>query len=543
MVMTKMVTTKMETFKNLVIQYNHCDDEMKLAGIHDRWKRAMIISDTGLPAEVRDGTVAVLMPAGETEEELSTLTHDLEQLAIKPSKYVNSAVGVAQFYTKQEAIDATDKDLVVIDVNNLFTDICLLKRDGRTYSIKKTVRTDYGSDSITEELLELPRYAPLKEMKAQLSEMMRKELSGRPLEREKFLTNKDVKLYSHNISLKRQDIVDCMDTFLVLLMASIDNLLFREKIKKPTLLLSGKLWEWQEACWKIKKRFAEFKVVSYRPKVAALLGAAYYLQDNSATSTACTVSEEYVKLHYTDIWGEVNRLNKLQQEGYWKLLEAVMEGKEEVVLRGDNKDLYKMYYALHIDFPEVRMIWSYGESKLSSIGTQKNPYIKLYPVYNTSGRTLMDSIDKKSDEILRKCVHENICSDKAIIQKLYFYISKHYHYTKDKTSTGKYPDYAYTLETLLRCGVCHGYATSLIFLLRRLQVPILYVGGDADGNKFGGHAWNMIPTESGEFRHLDITWDLETARSNKVMKHYLLDDIAMKSRRHFWNAQEYPVCV
>ena len=304
------------------------------------------------------------------------------------------------------------------------------------------------------------------------------------------------------------------------------------------------MWVYQEAIQLIKSRYPKHKVVSYRPEVAALLGCSYYFQGNSITHAMCSFADNYDKLHYKDIWGEVNRLSKVQQEGYWRILETVFEGRKEVLLKGNSDDLYKMYYALHIDFPEVCIIWSYTKSRYYSTGTKMDSYIKLILCYKPSGRKLLATINSKADEILRNCIYQNEAySDRTLIQRIYFYISEHYHYTKDELSTGEYPNYAYTIETLMRCGVCHGYATSLIYLFRKLQIPILYVGGDADGRKFGGHAWNMIQTEDGGFRHLDITWDLEKARNHRIMEHYLLDDIAIRARRHFWNVQDYPACV
>lgn len=53
----------------------------------------------------------------------------------------------------------------------------------------------------------------------------------------------------------------------------------------------------------------------------------------------------------------------------------------------------------------------------------------------------------------------------------------------------------------------------------------------------------MVQIIDGSYRHMDITWDLEKAQKGKEIGYYLLDDIEMKARRHFWNVQDYPVCI
>ena len=533
----------MALFKDLVIQYDEKPEEMRLAGIQDRWNRAMIISDIGLPNMIEKKRAAVLIPASVSDNELLALKKQSDKKEIDVITYINAALGVSEFYYRQDAIDQKDKELIVIDVYKHVTEICYLNNAGGTYLLKKTTRVDSGHEEIIEGLLEMPCYARLRNASNQLSDLITKDIMRRHTQKEKIFYQSPDGRTCH-IILKREDILNCIQKFLISLMASIEGIIKREQAANAVILLAGRLWNCPEAVQTIKERYWKQKVISYRPEDAALLGGVYLLQKRNGAHTAYLFNDKYKNCYQNGIWGEVNRLNKMQKEGYWSILEALMEGRKEVWLKGNVDDLSAIYEALCIDYPEVFILWLYKDSRCYLGGTKNNPSLRLVISYQKSGRKLLAAIDHKADEILKNCVNPK-CSycDNAVIKTVYYYISEHYHYTKEKTSAGNYPDYAYTLETLIRCGVCHGYAISMIYLLRKLQIPILYVVGDADGIDFGGHAWNMIQIQNGSYRHLDVTWDLENATNNSVMTHYLLDDIAMKARRHFWKVQDYPACV
>lgn len=529
----------MTTFSNPVIQYMNSQN-IKVAGIDGKWNRPIIISDSGDVERILMPSVGAVVPSGAPSTERDDIKRLLGLKGVKVSCFIESAIGVAEYYKRQKIINTQEKELIIVDVDQHFTDLCCVKYAADRYFIKNRLRVDYGVDFVADCLVELPRYENLSDDLEELSNVIQTEILRSQLPRKKVM----VGTKQHVIMLKRQDIVNCIRKFLINIMANIDTMMFRENISKGVLLLSGELWVCPESVQMMKDRYEGRKLVSYKPETAALLGGVYYLQQYHPITSSCFIDSTYFTLHHKNVWGEVNKLNRYQKEGYWKLLEAVLKREKEVLLKGSTQDLYEINNALSIDYPEIDILWSYTKSSCYNVGTRRNPFIKIILSYKGTGENLMKKIDEKAETILRSIVFDRTAySDHEIIEKMYWYISRCYHYTKEKTSAGKFPDYAYTLETLLRCGVCHGYAISMIYLLKKLQIPIRYVGGDADGRSFGGHAWNLISTIDGGYRHLDITWDLEKAQRNREMKYYLLDDIGMKARKHFWNPQEYPMCI
>lgn len=526
-------------FKNPVIQYENAHNT-KMAAVDGKWNRPIIISDSGIQDKINMQTAGAIIPSGASSKEINDIKNVFKSNGVKISCFIDSAAGIVEYYKQQKAINSREKELIIIEVDHHFTDICYVTCKADRYYIKNRLRVDYGIDYVAECLVELPRYKNLSGFTEELSSIIQVQLLRSQLPREKLQVNKNRSI----IILKRQDLMRCIRNFLATVMASIDTMMFRENANNGTLLLAGKLWDCPETVQMMKDRYRGRKIVSYKPEVAALLGGVYYVQKYYPMQVSCSIDSKYSTLHHQDIWGVVNRLNRKQKDGYWKLLEAILNREKEVLIECNTQDLYVIYDALRIDYPEIVILWSYAKSSCYRVGTANNPITRFVLSYKNDGVKLLEKIDEKAESILRSCISVRTdCSDHEIVEKLYWHISRFYHYTKEKSATGNFPDYAYTLETLLRCGVCHGYAISMIYLFRKLQIPIRYVGGDADGRSFGGHAWNLISTIDGEYRHLDITWDLEKAQSNRAMKYFLLDDIGMKARKHFWNPQEYPMCI
>lgn len=472
----------MTKFTNIVVEYNEDTGQMRVAGVNKEWNREMIISDCEVPEELKGKKATFLYPYGAVEREKNALKKQAQNYQITPVWSVDAVNGITAFYKKQKALRSTDKEIITVDVHQKFAEIGYLKAKGRFYKIEETQRTDFCMGEDKEVL--------------------------------------------HQV------------------LAETRMLLYRRQISNAVILLAGKIWLQQEAVQLVKDRFKDCRVASYRPNVAALLGSVIYMKNYTIISTGCSLPEGYELYHYRGFWGKVSKLKDYQKEGYWKILEAVMDGEKEVRIRGTMKDLECIYEALSIDHPEICIIWEYVKSVCYLEKIHKTDFIKIVIEYNSSGKSLLSRINSKVNEILRECTdRNNTWSDSEIIKKLYMYVAGNYCYTKEKNIDGKFPEYTYTLETLLRNGVCHGYAISMIYLARKVQLEIGYVGGKADGAKFGGHAWNMIQTISGGYKHLDITWDLGKRGSENEMKYYIVDDIGMRARRHFWKVQDYPRCV
>lgn len=239
-----------------------------------------------------------------------------------------------------------------------------------------------------------------------------------------------------------------------------------------------------------------------------------------------------------------NNLNDREQEAYMSVLEAIHSFKTQVTIPiRDGHELYNIYKAIRYDYPETELMWDYRQSSywLNNIGNSVKD-MTLFLKYHGSKKEIeekMKRIDQKAEEIIKKSLAGRTLNDFQCAEAVYKYMSNHFHYSVLRAD-GKYPGYAYTLECILYGnGVCAGISCAYSYVLRKLQIPIMVIVGNADGgNSRGSHAWNIMQLADGSFKHMDLTWET-SARSEKYM---VLDDLAMKARRHQWVMTDYPLC-
>lgn len=87
-------------------------------------------------------------------------------------------------------------------------------------------------------------------------------------------------------------------------------------------------------------------------------------------------------------------------------------------------------------------------------------------------------------------------------------------------------DYTYTHysvdDAMLRgTSVCQGYADSFYIFMTELGIPCQVITGTADnGLSSGGHAWNAVQLENGEWYFVDATWD--DPQDNRTYDYYLI---------------------
>ena len=207
-------------------------------------------------------------------------------------------------------------------------------------------------------------------------------------------------------------------------------------------------------------------------------------------------------------------------------------------------ELLKVYEAIHYDYPEIKLVWWYKESKYSirQIVTSRKEmtlYIKYYGSYDFVKQRLQN-IELKAAQIIEICLYGEKITDDEIIRRICTYMAGSYRYA-DRQMDGEYPEYAYTLECLVRGeGVCAGFSSALTYILRMLQILVMTVAGKANGMYFFGHAWNIVRRSDGTYWHIDLTWDLE--HELEKPQYFELDDGAMRARSHYWNGIEYPIC-
>ncbi len=255
--------------------------------------------------------------------------------------------------------------------------------------------------------------------------------------------------------------------------------------------------------------------------------------------------EQLIKIEADIPLGLYHNLNERLQHAYMKLLEGISYMASEVRLQlYDIQELLTLYKALRYDYPQTELVWNYKDCKYSSgYVSKESREIILYMEYHGSYESIkqkLQNIEAEAERIIEICMFGDKITDDAIVRRLCDYVVKVYHYAEEQ-SDGTYPEYAYTLECLVRGdGVCAGFATALTYILRKLQIPVMTVSGKANGQCFSGHAWNIIQRSDGTYWHIDLTWDLGCALEGQ--KYFELDDGAMRARKHYWNSQEYPMC-
>ena len=89
-------------------------------------------------------------------------------------------------------------------------------------------------------------------------------------------------------------------------------------------------------------------------------------------------------------------------------------------------------------------------------------------------------------------------------------------------------------------AVCEGYARSLKWLCDREEIPCVLVIGDAidtNGNA-GGHMWNYVQMEDGNWYAVDTTWDdpIYVGSSNSIMPNNYKHKYLLKMENGAWYA-------
>lgn len=93
---------------------------------------------------------------------------------------------------------------------------------------------------------------------------------------------------------------------------------------------------------------------------------------------------------------------------------------------------------------------------------------------------------------------EKIVHDKLVLDNNYCY---------DASGNPSDEDFAHNIAGSLSNyggGVCESYAKAFKLLLNRYGVPCYFIAGTANG---GGHAWNCVQLNDGNFYCVDVTWD------------------------------------
>ena len=203
-------------------------------------------------------------------------------------------------------------------------------------------------------------------------------------------------------------------------------------------------------------------------------------------------------------------------------------------------DMNNVLSAVMLDHPELFWVNFYRCTVSHSVLGTSAKFSFIYPCRAIPSMAAEADLWKRHTvSQIRPTAHRN-----EKIWMLYDYLARQVTYggenaMESHTIAGVFRKHVHT-------AVCEGVAKAFKYLCDALQIPCIVAIGSAD---FGsdpqrsGHAWNIVRTEDGRFRHLDITTELQSARiaGHARTGGYLCTDSEM--RGYHWDRSLLPVCI
>ena len=190
-------------------------------------------------------------------------------------------------------------------------------------------------------------------------------------------------------------------------------------------------------------------------------------------------------------------LNEDEQRGYREILEGIRNFEEKfyLSLSGDD-EIDRVYHAVLKDHPEV--FWVHNREKVYKTTYTGRDYCQFSPGYTYTEderQEISQAMENAYQEVLAQ-IPEG-ADDYTKVMTVYTYIIDNTDYVvsdDDQSIAGTF---------WKKQAVCAGYAGAVQYLLERLNVPCIYVEGDA-ANSDQGHAWNIVQL-NGQYYYVDAT--------------------------------------
>ena len=262
-----------------------------------------------------------------------------------------------------------------------------------------------------------------------------------------------------------------------------------------------------------------------------LLGECF---DNAEDEIASVDGQQEGIYYYYD------SLSPEEQVLYNKILEGIKECEADIKIGAaspeDVKQIVQMIYAEH---PEV--FWS-GEWRSVSINGQ----MTLSFEYKYTASEIKDrqaEIENSVTSFLEKT--RGMESEYEKIKSVYEYILDTVEYVAGCADNQNLYSSLVNHES-----ICAGYTRGTQYLLQRLGIQAIYVGGTADGNgSWGNHAWNIVRCGKNYYQVdstfgdglSDVLNSAELKKSNIRNYAYLCRDDKAFAADHKWNDYELPL--
>ena len=236
-----------------------------------------------------------------------------------------------------------------------------------------------------------------------------------------------------------------------------------------------------------KKRFSGLRLILMVPVVVLLAGGLIIggraLQEPGEVRTLkrqeVAQTDEGHQEYYFGL------LNENEQRGYREILEGIrsFEDKFYLSLSGDN-EIDRVYHAVLKDHPEL--FWVHNREKVYKTTYSGRDYCQFSPGYTYTEeqrQEITQAMENAYQEVLSQI--PDGADDYTKVMTVYTYVIDNTEYVisdDDQSIAGAF---------WKKQAVCAGYAGAVQYLLERLDIPCIYVEGDA-ANSTQGHAWNIV---------------------------------------------------
>lgn len=190
-------------------------------------------------------------------------------------------------------------------------------------------------------------------------------------------------------------------------------------------------------------------------------------------------------------------LDEEEKRVYREMLEGVRSREKEFYLTASREETAdKVYHALLKDHPEL--FWIQNREPVYKTTYPGKDYCRFSPGYTYTDQEIQEieaAMEKAYQEVAARCAQLSDPYEK--VKQVYTYLIDQTDYVEsehDQNIAGTF---------WKKQAVCAGYARAVQYLLERLEIPCIYVEGDA-ADSTQGHAWNIVQLD-GQYYYVDAT--------------------------------------
>lgn len=233
-------------------------------------------------------------------------------------------------------------------------------------------------------------------------------------------------------------------------------------------------------------------------------------------------------------------LSAQEKQLYLQVLAGLEQASESIgpFHFADEKAVDRVMQAIRYDCPEI--FWFTGSYPYTYYTRQGYLEVTFNPKYHWSRQECMQNKAYVANSLRPLIQQLSGLSDYDKVMGVHEYLIDNTAYTP--SYRGK------TIYEMLHDGkaVCEGYARATQYLLHALDVPVIYIYGDAvsSSGQRDTHTWNMVQID-GQWYLLDVTWDDPYFPDGTQEKYYTYFCITTEemNRNHVPELNVFPNCT